>query len=63
MIPANQAKLSVIRENVEESLQAGKLIHILQDYDIQRKIFMYYKKNRYLEPKVKKFVDFIFSKL
>ncbi|MBX9866935.1 MAG: LysR family transcriptional regulator [Burkholderiales bacterium] len=55
--------ISVIRENVEESLQAGKLIHILQDYDIQRKIFMYYKKNRYLEPKVKKFVDFIFSKL
>lgn len=48
---------------IKDELESGELIEILPELSPDADFYMYYKKVRYLEPKVGKFVDFIFSKL
>jgi DNA-binding transcriptional LysR family regulator len=49
---------------VEESLQAGNLIEILQPFSQEEyAIFIYYMQNRYLSPKIRHFIDFLLNRL
>jgi DNA-binding transcriptional LysR family regulator len=49
---------------VEEALQAGQLIEMLQEYSqTNYSIFLYYAQNRYLSPKIRYFIDFLLTKM
>ncbi|RDI46098.1 LysR family transcriptional regulator [Aquicella lusitana] len=44
---------------VADALANGKLVEILSDFQEQQKnIYLYYRKSRYLQPKIRKFIDF-----
>lgn len=45
---------------VEDSLKDGTLIEILPNYqEPQKNIYLYYQQSRYLQPKIRRFIDFI----
>lgn len=47
---------------VMDAIKDGKLIEILQKYQEQQKnVYLYYRHNRYLQPKIRKFIDFYTS--
>lgn len=44
---------------VTESINTGKLIEVLRDYqEPQKYVYLYYQQNRYLQPKIRRFIDF-----
>lgn len=44
---------------VEADIQAGRLIEVLRDHqDPLIPIYLYYQQNRYLQPKIRRFIDF-----
>lgn len=44
---------------VVEAIQNGKLIEILRDHqEPQTNIYLYYQQSRYLQPKIRRFIDF-----
>ena len=55
--------INVVNDYVSEEIESGNLIEILPDYSVSRKVYMYYRKIKYLEPKIGKFVDFYFEKI
>ncbi len=49
---------------VNESLAAGRLIEVLQPFSQEvYSIYLYYMENRYLNPKIRFFIDFVLEKL
>ncbi|MBS0351116.1 MAG: LysR family transcriptional regulator [Proteobacteria bacterium] len=44
---------------VADALKDGRLIELLKNFSqLQQPIYLYYKKNRYLQPKIRNFIDF-----
>ncbi len=44
---------------VADPLREGKLIEILQNYqEPEKNIYLYYRQSRYLQPKIRRFIDF-----
>jgi DNA-binding transcriptional LysR family regulator len=44
---------------VAEALQAGRLLEILAEFqEPLQPVYLYYQQNRYLQPKIRKFIDF-----
>lgn len=44
---------------VADAIQEGKLVEILQEYqEPQKNVYLYYRQSRYLQPKIRKFIDF-----
>ncbi|HVV68484.1 MAG TPA: LysR family transcriptional regulator [Gammaproteobacteria bacterium] len=51
--------IKVLENIAEEALREKLLVEILQEYnDSQRTIYLYYLPNRYLQPKIRRFIDF-----
>jgi DNA-binding transcriptional LysR family regulator len=49
---------------IKEQLQKGELIEIYSEYsEPDHPIYLYYQPNRYLEPKIRKFIDFFVEPL
>lgn len=49
---------------VSDDLKNGKLIEIFQEYqEPKQNIYLYYQKKRYLQPKIRRFIDFFTSKM
>lgn len=47
---------------VADALQDGKLIEILREYQEPKKnVYLYYRQSRYLQPKIRRFIDFYTS--
>lgn len=47
---------------VVDAIKEGKLIEILQAYqEPQKNVYLYYQKSRFLQPKIRKFIDFYTS--
>ena len=43
---------------VEDALRAGTLVELLPEYqEKQQPVYLYYQKNRYLQPKIRRFID------
>ena len=48
---------------VADAIKQGSLVPLLQEYSLdKRKIYIFYKKSLYLEPKIHHFIDFITNK-
>jgi DNA-binding transcriptional LysR family regulator len=44
---------------VEDAIKEGKLIEALSDYqEPQKNVYLYYQQSRYLQPKIRRFIDF-----
>ena len=44
---------------VIDALKDGRLVEILQEYqESQKYVYLYYRQNRYLQPKIRRFIDF-----
>lgn len=44
---------------VKEDIKCGNLVEILREHqEPQKNIYLYYQKSRYLQPKIRKFIDF-----
>lgn len=49
---------------VTDAISQRLLIPILQEYSLpKQKIYLFYQKHRYLEPKIRRFIDFILGKI
>jgi DNA-binding transcriptional LysR family regulator len=49
---------------VEEDIANKKLIEILPKYDLTKlSVYLYYQKSRYLQPKIRKFIDFFIENI
>jgi len=47
---------------VENALKEGKLIEILPKYqEVQQNVYLYYQRSRYVQPKIRRFIDFYTS--
>lgn len=47
---------------VEDAIKEGKLIEILREYqEPQKTVYLYYQQSRYLQPKIRRFIDFYTS--
>lgn len=45
---------------VEEDIQKGKLVSLLPDYPFETtNIYLYYQQSRYLQPKIRQFIDYM----
>lgn len=55
--------IHIIKDYVQADLDSGRLIEILPNTKKLKDTYLYYRKVDYLEPKVAKFVDFIFKKI
>ena len=55
--------ISLNRYIVQEALAAGQLVELLEKYaNSPRSIYLFYRKPRYIEPKIRAFIDFILSR-
>ena len=44
---------------VTSAIQEGSLVEILKEYqEPEIQVYLYYQKSRYLQPKIRKFIDF-----
>lgn len=44
---------------VSDALQGGRLVELLKDFrQPQQPVFLYYQQSRYLQPKIRRFIDF-----
>ncbi len=44
---------------VADAIKAGKLTEILHEYqEPQKNVYLYYQQSRYLQPKIRRFIDF-----
>lgn len=44
---------------VADAIKEGKLIEVLREYqEPQKHVYLYYRQSRYLQPKIRKFIDF-----
>lgn len=49
---------------VKEALSSHKLIEVLPEYNqVELPVFLYYQQSRYLQPKIRKFIDFFIQSL
>lgn len=49
---------------LEEAIDNGQLIPVLEAYaNSPRPVYLFYRKNRYVEPKLRSFIDFILKKM
>lgn len=47
---------------VADAIKEGKLIEVLRDYqEPQKHVYLYYQQSRYLQPKIRRFIDFYTS--
>lgn len=50
--------------SVDDVLQEGRLVEILKEFqEPKQPVYLYYKQSRYLQPKIRRFIDFYTSKL
>lgn len=44
---------------VADALKSGKLVEVLRDYqEPQKNVYLFYQQSRYLQPKIRRFIDF-----
>lgn len=52
--------IQVVRDAVIDELNHGTLVQILPDLTFTQKVYIYYKKVKFVEPKVRKFIEYVF---
>ncbi len=56
--------IRVFKEMVEEHIMQGALVKVLtQHEESAQPLYLFYKKGKYLQPKIRKFIDFIVHKI
>ncbi|MDO8954954.1 MAG: LysR family transcriptional regulator [Gammaproteobacteria bacterium] len=55
--------IKILNFRVEQALKAGRLVKILPSYgEVDYPVYLYYRANRYLDPKIRAFIDFFLQK-
>lgn len=57
----NVGIIQVAKEVVLDELANGALIEILKKHSFSRSVYIYYKKIKFVEPKIRRFMDFFFA--